>query len=481
MIVPEVTVSVSAQGSSEPTPVAGGEAGRDPSAHLPVIVAAVGIAVIGLEWFAVQLLGIPQTPTIASTSALAAGTSAAVGTPSGTAPLATVDPSVAPPPRFDASMPDALPLPDGVWERTGPGWVLASYEPSRDATGVLGPQVIYLVSPDGSRYRVLDVARDAPIHLRSWSAGDTRAYIDGCSTSSCPSGSQSTAVLDLTTGRVSSLGALGDDGTVVATLPGSRRVWSQASGTGVVEHNGIASPFGEHWSPWTVSPAGDYVSLHTQVSDTLGNTRNLTAIAATVDGALVPLPGLDPAWSCFPDQWVDPTQLLIGCTTSEGLREEVQADVVTGTVVPAAAPQWSLPADAAAVRKDFWIEPGVWAGAYTANGTERDIYGDAGPGDVGISDQGTVRKLALTNSEGLPLDSATVGGLVDHTLYIAGRTFSSGGTRVTTTLVEYDLRTGSEIVLLPEAPTRPAATECLAPGLLETRECPLRGRCGGVL
>lgn len=227
-------------------------------------------------------------------------------------------------------------------------------------------------------------------------------------------------------------------------------MWYGESGNGFVEQDGVVHAFDGEWSPGKVSPARNYVSLETLVELGPQDHAQRAAIASTITGALVPLTGLDPAWPCSPDEWVDPTHLLIGCSTGQGPREMFQADAATGTAVPVAWPETS-PADAAAVRKDFWIGPDIGAGPFTANQDERDAYGAAGPGAVGASEDGTARRIALTNAGGLPLVSATLGGVVDHTLYVEGRVSSAAGPPTTTTLVTCDLRTGTETVLLPES------------------------------
>lgn len=109
-------------------------------------------------------------------------------TPSASAPLQP-SPSASPSPSpqlsmpafagtvtVDEHLPSALPITPEVWNEAGPGWVLATYRETLylfdDATQsedyTYGPQVAYLVSPDGARYELTSVAGEDGVAIVAW-------------------------------------------------------------------------------------------------------------------------------------------------------------------------------------------------------------------------------------------------------------------------------------------------------------------------
>lgn len=77
-------------------------------------------------------------------------------------------------------LPAAEALPAGIWDETEPGWLLAVYHPvgQEYAGGAFdGPQVLYLVSPTGDLYQVLELDPSLDFELKQWTAGGTTAVV----------------------------------------------------------------------------------------------------------------------------------------------------------------------------------------------------------------------------------------------------------------------------------------------------------------
>lgn len=151
----------------------------------------------------------------------------------------------------DPSLPGASPLPDGIWDETGPGWVLATYRAEASGAGehAVGPQVVYLVAPSGERYQVLELPQEPAVRLEEWVAGaNTATVLPGAWD---PSGSwtgSDWSTLSLTTGEVTSNGWTGlspsaqfidttADGTPIWWNPGIAPDWPEY---GIVDSSGAA-------------------------------------------------------------------------------------------------------------------------------------------------------------------------------------------------------------------------------------------------
>jgi len=146
-------------------------------------------------------------------------------------------------------LPDALPLPDGLLEQTGPGWVLATYAPEYFAAGsstattdVITAEVLYLIDPSGTRYQVLELDTATTVHpanttsigtrLLSWEPGSTTALVqqDVITRDSQMSGSVpgDPARLDLVTGALSPAFAAPGPDYVYLTSANGRHLWAKS-------------------------------------------------------------------------------------------------------------------------------------------------------------------------------------------------------------------------------------------------------------
>jgi hypothetical protein len=166
-------------------------------AALRVGLAAVAVIVVGAG--VVYGLSLRGTPPVAASPSGTASTSASASA----APSASPSDSGIAWPGFigslttDPHLPDAQVITPEVWASAGPGWALVSYreEWSRDGVDDKGPQVIYLVSPQGDRYELVNVPGDT-VSVLAWEPGSTLVPVSV----TMPSGEQNYMALDLVTG-----------------------------------------------------------------------------------------------------------------------------------------------------------------------------------------------------------------------------------------------------------------------------------------
>ncbi len=89
--------------------------------------------------------------------------------------------SVGGPVTTDPLLPTAQPISSDVWSRVSDGWVLATYSPAgwdgKTPAKKLpdSHNVVYLVSPDGTRYQVLEFTLDSGWRLVWWDGQDSEA------------------------------------------------------------------------------------------------------------------------------------------------------------------------------------------------------------------------------------------------------------------------------------------------------------------
>ncbi|WP_456845190.1 hypothetical protein, partial [Cellulomonas sp. P5_C6] len=194
-------------------------------------VAAAGV-VGAAAWFGVEHVSPPPpahhpSPTVTST------------------PSPSPSPSSTPSPTLvmtsSPGLPPMAPLPDGLLEATTPGWVLAQSRPSYGPQdGVSGEgtdvaDVVYLVSPQGGRYRVLDRPLSAGLALLHWRAGEARALVLEYADGSRSSADSRPAWLDLRDGSTTPVEGVGALPELVTMTVDGTTVWRDAvnaDGTG---------------------------------------------------------------------------------------------------------------------------------------------------------------------------------------------------------------------------------------------------------
>lgn len=82
----------------------------------------------------------------------------------------------------DPLLPRAIPLTPEVLEGAGRGWVLATYSPTyfdplADYSPTATVEVVYLISPQGERFQVLELESETPYEILLWTPGETHAVV----------------------------------------------------------------------------------------------------------------------------------------------------------------------------------------------------------------------------------------------------------------------------------------------------------------
>lgn len=151
------------------------------------LAAATAVAIGAGAWGAVALLGGDNEPAASPGSSASSSPASASPSPDSTSQgehWGDITGLAAPGEvTVDPFLPDALPLPDGLLADTERGWVLATYSPIylpaeyTEWNPVADVQVVYLVSPEGERYQVLELDHRRPMELLAWNAGDDHVIV----------------------------------------------------------------------------------------------------------------------------------------------------------------------------------------------------------------------------------------------------------------------------------------------------------------
>jgi hypothetical protein len=354
-----------------------------------------------------------------------------------------------------------------VWATTGPGWVLATYSPAVITYGVdaNGPtaertrQVVYLVSPTGTRYQVLELDPNDQVRISSWTRGESVAYIERCGSSAfCQTQTGPSFVLDLETGVATPSTAPEGADYVGLTLPDSARLWFQTSGDawpyvgqGFLDRAGSFSNFGDGWTVPRTSPDGSWVFLQHWDPAPAGGNYASTGVLNVATGAVEIAPAPEPELSCQPYEWTDGNRVLEWCTGDPSGDRWFTVDPATRVASEVTSP---LPAfGELSVSHDVSVAPGVWAGLY---GIEGAMMWTDPDGTVGIDDHGTLTQVVLVDAAGTPLQTVWPRAAVNGIAYFVGHqgAVDQGSPE---TVVAYNVATGRQTVLVPSPPTGPAA------------------------
>ncbi len=433
-------------------------------AWLWLAVAALAVLVaVGAIWVGTRPHNSIITPTVSLVLP------APSGEPSGS-PLASPSTTgVAVPGQVtvDPSLPSALPLPANIWSKTGPGWVLATYSPAvityagdaNEPTVERTRQVVYLVSPTGTRYQVLELDPNDQLSISSWTAGEDVAYIEKCGAAAfCQTQTGPTYVLDLVSGATKPADAPAGADYVGLTLPDSARLWFRPSGDaypyagdGFLDRAGSFSNFGGGWTVPRTSPDGAWVSLQHWDPKPAGTEYAASGVLKVSTGAAQIAPAPEPGLSCQPYEWTDGNQVLEWCTGDPAGDRWFTVDPATLVASEVASP---LPADAGlSVSHDVSVTPGVWAGLY---GIEGALMWTDADGTVGIDDHGTLTKLVLVDAAGAPLQTVWPRVAVNGVAYFVGHQ-AAVDQASPETVVAYNVKTGRQTVLVPSPPAGPAS------------------------
>lgn len=202
-----------------------------------------------------------------------------------------------------AGLPPASVLPEGVLEAAAPGWVLTTQWPtylSDQLEGTATAHVLDLVSPDGERYRVLDLPLDLRIDLARWTAGELEALVvvgpdgEGAAVAG-------PARLDLRTGELAALAGLPEFSRYLARTPDGADLWDGGDSR-VLVHDGsdVVRVLGVVGDP-VVDGTG------TRVAGRDDDLRPVVVDVATGEVTAVPA-----GTECWPGAWRG-ADLLLSC------------------------------------------------------------------------------------------------------------------------------------------------------------------------
>lgn len=376
----------------------------------------------------------PSPSSSASPSPTPAPTPTSAPTPTETAPP---NPGFAGTVTVDPHLPSAQAITPEVWAKAGSGWVLASYQESGyDASGSTlvpaGPQMIYLVSPDGLRYQLTEVQGDVTAAVVAWRPGTTTALVHLVQPSGVDGG---WARLDLRSGLsmpvevlagTSQLGAVLDDGRAAVMYHGSGETYV----TGAIDADGVLGPVAPLDSPGALAAARTSYPDHD--CTVVGRYDPRTAVVSCVRGR---------------------DTVMNGWPTSEPKAEDLDALLVTVGDDGRDTPTTLAHLDGLQTDQARWDAVHVVAGVVVVDGW----YGwgpDAGPGRWVHQDG------HFTNLPGVAALSA---GAQPQFPSVAGWSGTSTYSRVSpgvqesapTALVRDDLATGRSTVLVPFPASNP--------------------------
>jgi hypothetical protein len=197
---------------------------------------------------------------------------------------------------------------DGVpWSEVGAGWVLAQYVSAQPEGGKSGPVTLYLISPDGTRYKVAHWpnSRTSP-QLVAWSPDGKRALFQ------IFSGKGGTEVLTLATGQASTFVLPGAATPIGFTTPDGLNIVGgrlTGSGTDLARYSlsgALTQPLGN-------STDGQVLYEPSGAGFLTGASYGLRL--ASNGGALIrklPVPGTS-SGTCNPIRWWNSGTVLAAC------------------------------------------------------------------------------------------------------------------------------------------------------------------------
>ncbi|MGY4644379.1 hypothetical protein [Cellulomonas sp. URHB0016] len=407
------------------------------------------VALLGsATWFGLDAARHTPSPAVSptvSTPTPSTSPSSPAPTPSATAAPVVLDEV--------PGLPPTQAMPPGLLDRTGPGWVLAVYEPEPVAPeGEDLPVVEHtavLVSPAGDRYRVVDLPLDTEVHLLHWEAGSTTAVVSR-SRMDDDSDGDARAVLDLTTGTMTAedVGIAGsDDGELSyqgMTADGAE-LWASSIGEGPAADLYRRTADGAVDAVGTIRLTGTLLDPtgHWMVTGIEGVPDEFQIVDVVHGGDTAFGFGV-PGKSCEVVGWLEPGALLVECSDPQQDSDPVphlsstlfRVDFAGG--VPRATELKRF--------ADDEPSPVPWSGAPLGDG--RAAFSTAGRGDdrcqagVDVWDGHAVVPLEGGG------DAAFVNVAVGSVVYVEAA--PSCGPASQAHLTVHDLASGTSMVLAPE-------------------------------
>lgn len=272
------------------------------------VESVVGLAAVGVvgtaAWAGLRFTTPPPavepTPTVQPTPT-ATSTPTPTGTPSLT-PSPTPSTTTTPPVPASFGQPSSVPVTPAVLRSAKVGWVLAVSAPQYlhgegDVVSA-GPPVLFLVSPAGDRYKVLEMAHE--YWLVHWAAGQTHAIVQ---VAKGPYRS-----LDLLTGELDPVAGITDDDQWVGVDSAGRTIWQNTAGRVLaVAPDGTSTVLA-----WTLVPLGGPLSPN---HDLIGSGYGVFDLKAERKRFFQPPSN---GASCSTLGWLSDAEVVIGCSESDG-------------------------------------------------------------------------------------------------------------------------------------------------------------------
>lgn len=318
-------------------------------------------------------------------------------------------------PPAQAAQPELLP-------QTGPGWSLQTYRPQVEDVSTLAGllpgspasvQVVYLVSPQGQRFQLLELDPASPLVIESWTAGETVAYVRQCEPLDCDPDAP-TQALDLETGELAPVDGVAEDMHVGATLAGSVRWWQNGLNAAALETNGSFRPYDQAWIAASSAPDGAHLAVMRRDAPSAYVSSGMAIVNAEA-GTLTDLSTL---WvgplECEPFRWRTDSALDASCyqpALDEWGVWAVAPDAQS--MLENAAATATPPEEGPWVEPDFFVSESVWAGPYTADAAARLAPGAPA---VGLARNAGFEALTVPDAG---VGSATILASVGGSLYIS--------------------------------------------------------------
>jgi hypothetical protein len=359
--------------------------------------------------------GVSSTPTPAPTPS---------PTPSATSPAT---PSYPPVPATFGQL-SSEPVTDAILASAGEGWTLATYAPiytlDADVDGAEHDpttQVLYLVSPQGSRFKVLDLSwneNSSVSQIVHWKAGERRALVTDLN--------GTYKWLDLRTGRLTDAARPSDDARWLGVVSTGSTIWQASAGTVFsVAPDGTVTTFQDMSQQGlgdVMSPGRTLADLGIPLDLQSGTKRFYYEPQGTQGG-------------CTFAGWLSESKLVLGCTSASGARllySTVFSTLDTVQSQPEPTLLFTDPELAAAERVD-----GLPDGRWLVTGAT--WHGASG---VFVVSGSQVTPLQTTDPASYPYFTTKV---VGSTVFVEQLASAAQGTTVTA----YDLRKGTTVDVAP--------------------------------
>jgi hypothetical protein len=253
-------------------------------------VAAAAAAAVGL---AVPAMAAPTAPSSRTMSAGQAGTAAAV-----------------------------------PWSKVGPGWALAMYSATREGEGVKfrpGPSTLYLVSPQGGRYKLVTwAARSARANwfLLDWSGDVSRALFD-TSPGGIATSRQHVYQLQLRSGKVTGFTLPADVAAVGYTRPGGLNILAEkfSGSSSTLQRYSLTGKLQKNLASVTglaTFGTGSGIAYSSDGTELAAGTANGLELISNAGGVIRGLPVPGATQGCGAVRWWSPSKVLASCAVTNG-------------------------------------------------------------------------------------------------------------------------------------------------------------------